>query len=633
MEQRGNPSRFRALADALPDVLFTARSDGKWDYVNHRFTESTGQPQSAGLGDGWLGALETTDARQVFERWRKAVAKGRRFEMRFRVLGPDGGARWFLGRAQPLPDGERTAVRWCGTWTDIDRLQRAEQALQLSERRFRASLHGSPVMAFRQDRSLRYTWVHNPLRGFAPEAMLGKRDVDILERREDAEILVSLKRRALDEGVNVRRMVLLHHDNEDRMYDLSLGPERDDGQVLGITGAAVDVTDQTRLERQLRKLAARLAEEHRRKDAFLAMLGHELRNPLAPIRNAVNFVTARERVEESELQQTMELIGRQVNHLTKIADELLDIGRVTSGQMEFEKEPLSLAEVIRNAVETAESSIHDHGHRLHLGLPAEPLRVLGDRARLSQAVVNLLQNAAKYTKEPSVITLTLEREAEEGLITVRDTGIGIPADFLPHVFDMFTQADRSLARSEGGLGLGLALVRTVAEAHRGRAAAYSDGPGQGSKFVLHLPLLRPSHARAQSGREKLRVQTPARRLLVVDDNRDVAESFAVLLRALGHEVKAVFSGGDALDAVEVFKPDAVFLDIGLPKMDGYEVARRIRERHRDEPPILVALSGYGHEEHVKRSRAAGFYRHLLKPPDISVVKALLSRLDAGSDSH
>lgn len=500
MEQSGKPSEFRALADAVPNIIFTTRSDGKWDYVNYRFTELTGQPQRAGLGDGWVGALEATDARQVLERWREAVAKRQPFEMQFRVRGPDGVPRWFLGRAQPVPYEARPTVRWCGTWTDIDRLQRVEQAL-------------------------------------------------------------------------------------------------------------------------------------RRSDGWLAMLSHELRNPLAPIRNAINLLQASKGVKESELRRAMDMIGRQVSHLTKIADDLLDIGRVINGQMEFQREPLRLAEVIRSAAETAQRSIHDHGHQLHLRLPAEPLRVFGDRARLSQAIVNLLQNAAEYTKQGSVITLTLEREADEGLIKVRDRGIGIAAELLPHVFDVFVQADRSLARSQGGLGLGLALVRTVAAAHGGHAQAYSSGPGRGSEFVVYLPLTRsvPCRDSIQSEAEKLSTEMPKRRVLVVDDNKDVAQSFAALLMALGHEVKAVFSSMDALGAVESFKPEAVFLDIGLPEMDGYELARRIRERHPEESPILFALSGYGQEEYVRRSQTAGFQQHLVKPPDIAAVRALLAHARFGTD--
>jgi PAS domain S-box-containing protein len=628
MERSGKSSEFQALGDAVPDILFTTRPDGTWDYVNYRFTDLTGLPQTSGLGDGWVGALDAADARQAIARWREAVAQGQPFEMRIPVRRPNGECCWVLSRTQPVRDEEGAVVYWCGTWTEIDRLQRAEEAIRLREERFRAALKGSPVMVFGQDRALRYTWVHNPPAGLLPEAMLGKRDSEILERRKDATMLESFKRRVLENGIHLRREVVLSQDGADRIYDLSLDPERDNGSVVGITGAAVDITDQTRLERRLRKLAARLADEHRRKDEFLAMLGHELRNPLAPIRNTVNLVQASPRVDESELRRAVDMIGRQVSHLSKIADGLLDVGRVISGQMEFKKKPLSLAKVIRNAVETAESSIHDHGHRLHLRLPAQRLQVHGDRARLSQAVINLLQNAAKYTKKASVITLTLEREGKEALIKVRDTGIGIPNDLLPHVFDMFTQADRSLARSEGGLGLGLALVRTVAKAHRGRAEAYSSGLGEGSEFVIRLPLMRSnsSPVRTQSAAEMEGVELRVRRLLVVDDNMDVAESFAALLRALGHEATAVFSSAEALDAVEAFRPDVVFLDIGLPEMDGYEVARRIRERWRADSPLLVALSGYGQEEHVRRSRQAGFCRHLLKPPEITIVKTLLSSL-------
>lgn len=625
-------AELRALTDAVPEILFTARPDGRWDYVNRRFTESTGLSQAVGLEEGWVRALDPADARRVLDRWRAAIAQGQAFEMRFRVRVSDGRSRWFLGRAQPVLDRADKRARWAGTWTEIDQLQRAKAAFQRREQRLATALEGSPVMVFGQDRALRYTWVHNPLGGFSAEAMLGKCDADLAPHSDGLALLEHLKRRVMEEGLRLRQAVPLRQGGETRYCDFTIDPEEQNGRVVGITGAAVDNTDRVRVEKRLGELTTRLAQEHQRKDQFFALLGHELRNALAPIRNAVHLLQARAHLTESELRKTMELVDRQVSRLAKIVDELLDLGRIASGRLACGRTSLSLTDVIRSAVETAEGSIQAHGHQLHLRLPAQPLRLDGDPARLSQAVVNLLQNAAKYSKDPSVITLTLERVGSQALIKVRDKGVGITKDMLPQLFELFAQADRSLARSEGGLGVGLALVRAVAEAHGGHAEAHSDGAGQGSEFVIRLPLpaAMPSSQRSASVAEEADVRTRARRLLVVDDNVDVAQSFAALLRALGHEAMAVYCGADALAAVGSFQPEVVFLDIGLPEMDGYEVARRIRARCPQGAPVLVAVSGYGQEEHLRRSRQSGFDEHLLKPVDIKDIKKLLSSLAVAS---
>ncbi len=387
-----------------------------------------------------------------------------------------------------------------------------------------------------------------------------------------------------------------------------------------LAGRAAIALDNAQLYHEVQK-----ADQH--KNDFLSMLAHELRNPLAPIRNAVQILRLRGG-DEPVLQTVRDLIDRQVQQLVRIVDDLLDISRITRGKIRLQMEPVELANVIARAVETSRPLIDARRHQLSLSVPAEPIKVQADPVRLTQVVGNLLNNAAKYTEEGGQIDLQVERNCREAVIRVRDTGIGIPGDMLSSVFDLFTQAERSLDRSEGGLGIGLTLVRRLVEMHAGRVEAFSPGPNQGSEFVVHLPLL--EEAAAPCGPINGAVPAPARgrqcRVLVVDDNVDAAESIAMLLRMAGHNVRAVYDGPEALNAAATFQPELILLDIGLPGMDGYEVARQLRSRTASRDTMLVAVTGYGQDEDFRRSREAGFDHHLVKPADPATLLSLFAHL-------
>ncbi len=385
------------------------------------------------------------------------------------------------------------------------------------------------------------------------------------------------------------------------------------------------------LERQ--RLGAELAETDRRKDEFLAMLAHELRNPLAPLRNAVHLFRMLG-PGDANLQRVGGIIERQVLHLTRLVDDLLDVSRITRGKIELHTEPIDLAAVVACSVEASRPLLDARRHELTVQLPGQPLWVEGDATRLTQVLGNLLNNAAKYTPEGGHICLTVEAGEKEATVRVRDDGRGIAADFLPRVFDLFTQGDPSPARSEGGLGIGLTLVKSLVGMHGGRVEAHSDGPGHGSEFVVRLPLLPMGNGEWGSGNEKQSTSViphsplpiaHSRRVLVVDDNADAADSLATLLRVQGHEVHAAADGPGALREVEGWRPQVVLLDIGLPGMDGYEVARRLREQAGWEQVLLVAVTGYGQEEDRRKALEAGFDAHLVKPADPGVLQELLAR--------
>jgi two-component system, sensor histidine kinase len=374
------------------------------------------------------------------------------------------------------------------------------------------------------------------------------------------------------------------------------------------------------LERQKTELALRSAD--RRKDEFLATLGHELRNPLAPILNSLEILKLSGAFEDARTAPACAVMERQVRHLNRLVDDLLEVSRITRGIIEVKKEPLDLAAIVRAAVETSRPILDNLRHEIKLDLATEQICVVGDPVRLTQVFANLLNNAAKYTNHGGVITIASRRDGADAVVTVQDNGIGIAGNLLSQVFDMFMQVDRSTRRSQGGLGIGLTLVKSLVTMHGGSVEARSDGPGLGSEFIVRLPLLEAMTTAAESARRIH--QLPSRRILIVDDSRDGGESLAMLLRVLGAEVALAHSGRQALDVLDGFKPDVVLLDIGMPGMDGYEVARRIRANTANRHIQLIALTGWGQDEDRQRSAAAGFNHHLVKPADVEMLRQLLS---------
>jgi len=369
-----------------------------------------------------------------------------------------------------------------------------------------------------------------------------------------------------------------------------------------------------------------LQEADRNKNEFLAMLAHELRNPLAPIHNALQLMCMQPSAEQSQWAQ--EVIQRQLAYLTRLVDDLLDVSRITRGKIALTREPLEVATLITRALETIGPLLQERGHTLTLQVPAEPLRVDGDSTRLIQALGNVLGNAAKYTDRGGRIELICVRQETEVEIHVRDNGIGIPAELLPRIFDLFTQLDRRSDQSAGGLGIGLALVRRLVEMHGGSISALSAGAGAGSEFVIRLPLLSHELVRAhdESGEQAHDTPMTPRRILLADDNPDALESLATVLRLRGHEVYSARNGVAALETAARHMPELALVDIGMPLVDGYEVARRIRAQEWGKAIKLVALTGWGQDSDRRRSQEAGFDAHLVKPLDFDKLTAVLAEL-------
>jgi PAS domain S-box-containing protein len=507
---------------------------------------------------------------------------------------------------------------------DITDHKRVEDALLESERRFSRFMQHLPGLAWIKDADGRYVYANDAAeQAFqTPRADLyGKSDEEIF-CPATASAFRENDRKALSSQTGIQVVEALEH--EDGLVHYSLVSKfpipGSNGQVALIGGMAVDITEHKRVEQALR-------DADRRKDEFLATLAHELRNPLAPIRNSIQILKL-EGVDEETTQHAREVIDRQVQHLVRLVDDLLDVSRVMRGKVDLRKERVDLGTVVARGVEIAKALIESQGHQLDIDLSSEPLRLNADPIRMAQVVGNLLTNAAKYTEAGGHIGITAQREDDEIVMCVSDDGIGIAPDVLPHVFDLFVQADNASTKAHGGLGIGLTLVRNLVELHGGRIDAYSEGLGKGSEFVVRLPLLREADKEhgGPEGTTSRNAGSSGQRILVVDDNQDSAMSLAMLLRLQGFKVELANGGQAAIQIAPSFLPDLVFLDIGMPAMDGYEVARHMRSIPALETTLLVALTGWGQPEDRERTAKAGFHHHLVKPLEPTALTAILALL-------
>jgi PAS domain S-box-containing protein len=474
--------------------------------------------------------------------------------------------------------------------------------------------------------------VAESLTGWKTDAAVGQ-PLDVVFRIVNEETRKSVANpatRALREGVIVglaNHTLLIARDGTERPIDDSAAPIRcKAGEVVGCVLVFRDVTERRHAEKELHRFAAELSEANRHKDEFLATLAHELRNPLAPLRNALHILKL-SGVGPQMFEQTREMMERQLQNMVRLVDDLLDVSRITRGKIELRKEHVGLAVVVQSAVETSRPLIEAGKHELNVSLPSEPIYVNADITRLAQVFANLLNNSAKYTQRGGRIWLTVERQGSDAVVRVRDNGVGIAADQMPRLFQMFAQVDGSLERSQGGLGIGLTLVKRLVEMHGGSVEGNSEGCGKGAEFVVRLPLADTSAGGSESQAAGQRSQGtstgPRRRIVVADDNEDSAASLAMLLRLLGHEVHVAHDGVQAAELATTIQPDLVLLDIGMPNLNGYEAARKIRSLPGGKKIVLVAVTGWGQDEDQRRATEAGFDHHLTKPADPAALGKII----------
>jgi PAS domain S-box-containing protein len=527
---------------------------------------------------------------------------------------------WFEMDAYPSCEGLILLAR------EISGRKRAEETLRESEARFRFLAETIPSLVWTAAPDDTITYVNSHLREFYGSEMPldTLKSTELLIYPDDIQRCAPLWAASLQEGkpyeVEIR---CIGADGTSRWYITRAVPQKDaSGRVLAWFGISTDI-------HELKLVQERLREADSRKDEFLAMLAHELRNPLAPIRNCIYLLGALGGGDPSRVR-VLEIMERQVNQMVRLVGDLLEVSRITRGKIELRKERIDLATVLKSAVETSQPLIDAAHHTLKVDMPPGLMFLDADPVRLGQVIANLLNNSAKYTEDGGRIWLSAKREGQEAVVSVRDTGLGISPQMLPRVFNVFTQATQTLSSSQGGLGIGLTLAKHLTQLHGGRIEGCSEGIGKGSEFIVRLPLAEECGPTSQ--REQKESQSAVssglshQRILIVDDNRDAADSLAEVLQHLGAKTLVVYDGHAALQAVEAFPPSIVLLDLGMPGMDGYAVAARLRQDVNAREAILIAVSGWGQEEDQRRSHAAGIDYHLVKPVEAAALEALLLSL-------
>jgi PAS domain S-box-containing protein len=549
----------------------------------------------------------------------QALQQGKEYNAEEIVIERPDGSRWTaLAHANPFYDESGRIAGAVNVLVDITERTRAERALaQLA-----AIVDSSDDAIISKDlNGVILSWNKSAERlfGYTASEAVGRPITLIIppdRLDEEPKILERLRR---GERVDHFETVRMRKDGSRFDISLTISPVKNAaGRVVGASKIARDITERKQAE-------AALQAADRRKSEFLAMLAHELRNPLAPLRNGLHILRlAGERgAVAAEARAMME---RQLEQMVRLIDDLLDLSRITSGKIELRKEQIDLATVVQHAVETSRPLMDASGHELTVTLPPQPVVVYADRTRVAQVFTNLLNNSAKYTARGGHIWLTCEQQGSDVVVKVKDTGVGIAPDMLARIFDMFTQVDRSLDRSQGGLGIGLSLVRRLVEMHGGSVEAYSAGPGRGSEFVVRLSVVLSPDQGPQRVGSDVASRSPQCRILVVDDNKDSANSLALVLKMTGHDTRTAHDGLEAVEAAKTFRPDVVLLDIGLPKLNGYDACRSIRAQPWGESMVLIALTGWGQEEDKCRSKEAGFNFHLIKPVDPADLEKLLAGL-------
>jgi PAS domain S-box-containing protein len=624
---RESEQRFARFMEQLPGLAWIKDLQGRYVYANDAAVKIFRCTRDGLYGKADDEVFPPQTAAQFQANDRRALASETGVQLIETLEHEDGIVHHSVISKFPILGPEGSPAFVGGMAIDITDRLRAEEVLAESEERFRQLAENIKEvfwMADPQTTEMLYispayeqVWGQSCQSLYEqPRSFLDAVHPDDRERVRLAAVEKHSRGEATDEEYRVVRP-----DDSVRWVRDRAFPVRDaNGRVYRMVGIAEDITEKKRAEEDLK-------EAHRRKDEFLATLAHELRNPLAPIRNALELIK-RADGNPTLMEQSRRMMERQLAQMVRLIDDLLDISRITRGKLQLRKERVELAAAVQTAVEATRSFIDAQAHQLTVTLPCEPVPLDADPMRLAQVFSNLLHNAAKYTEKGGHIWLTAEQRGGEVVVSVRDTGIGIAGEHLAHIFEMFSQVAPALERSQGGLGIGLALIRGLVELHGGRVEARSAGPGRGSEFMVCLPVVEtPVQARpeASGDREQSRAG-PKCRILVADDLRDSADSLAMMLRLAGHDTQTAHDGLEAVQAAATFRPDVVVLDIGMPKMNGYEAARHIRQQPWGKHMVLVALTGWGQEEDKRRAMEAGFDHHLTKPVEPVALEKLLAGL-------
>ena len=624
---------YRVTLSSIGDGVITTDTDGSVTFMNEVASDLTGWTATAGFGqplEKVFRIVDETTRETVENPASKVLREGGPKELTKNIvlIAKDGVERPIDESAAPILDDAGNVIGVVLVFHDTGRRRDAARHLQESEVRFGQLADSMPqiVWASKPDGTFDYynrRWFQyinlNP-------SQIEEARWDLYIHPDDLSSAYKRWQESLASGKRYKTEFRVRDAKGEYRWFLAqaLPVTDDDGKITRWFGTCTDVDEEKQTANELRNVAARLSEADRRKDEFIAMLAHELRNPLAPIRNALQILRITGG-SDNKLRSASEMMERQVGQLVRLVDDLLDVSRISRGKIELRRERIELDSVVYHALEAARPSCENGGVEFNIRMPEEPIFVYGDAARLAQAFGNVLNNACKFTDRDGRIDLSVDPEDEQAVVRILDTGIGISPQQLPRIFDMFVQADTSLERSASGLGIGLTLVKNLIEMHEGTVEAFSNGLGSGSQFTLRIPRLKEQVMPASTLDAAIHptLDGPGRRILVVDDNIDSAESLSMLLEISGHTVQMAHDGVEAVEKAANFLPEVVLLDIGLPRLNGYEAARKIRQEIWGKRMVLIALTGWGQEEDRQRSRDAGFDDHMVKPVDhIELMKSL-----------
>jgi len=616
--------RFRTLADATPVLVWGSDTDKGCNYFNKQWLDFTGRTTEQEMGDGWAEGVHPDDLKRCLETYGTAFDARTPFAVEYRLRRCDGEYRWVLDNGVPRFDPDGTFSGYIGSCLDITDRRRAEVQLRESEEQFRRIV----------ETALEGIWVLDPqghtafanarmaeMLGVSVADMLGRSLFDFMapEDRSMAATQLEHRRHGIAEVHDFR---FRRADGREFWAIVSASPYTDGrGTVVGILGMLTDITDRKRAEEELKSA-------DRRKEEFLAVLSHELRNPLAPIQTAVDLLLQAE-TNGAGSHRELAMIKRQVQNLERLVDDLLDVSRISRGKIELRKELVDLTAVVAQTVEAVRPLFVEHHLDFHISFPEEQILLEADSTRLEQILLNLLINSAKYTPQGGRIWLEVEQLPGKVIIRVRDTGIGMEPDLLPKVFDLFLQGERRAGLSHEGGGIGLSLAKNLVELHGGTITAHSQGRDKGSEIVVILPVTSKVHTRREQSPKAIQPEVseslPRRRILIVDDNVQAGESLGKLMSVVfAQEVRVVYDGKSALELAGAFHPEIILLDLEMAGIDGYEVAMRLRERSECSRALIVAVTGWGHEEDRRRSLEMGLDLHLVKPVTASDLRGLLA---------
>jgi PAS domain S-box-containing protein len=625
METKGlSEAVLQSLLRRAPIGFAFLDRDLRFVVVNDKLAEINGVPAEAHIGRH-VGEIVPALAQAVAEVTARIVKTGEpvlNHELVGETPAARGEQRWWDESWYPIQDTEGRLIGFGAMVEDITDRKRAEAAVEAARERRRRALSIETVgrLVFNlEGRILESNAAFERMSGYTIDELRSIQHWSVLTAQEYLHATARAAAELEATGKTAAYEKEMIRKDGSRWWGL-FSPTRvtDQGRKSECVEFIIDISHSKEIERELK-------EADRRKNEFLAILAHELRNPMAPLKNGLHIIRLSSK-PDSQLNRVAEVMDRQLNHLVRLVDDLLDVGRITSGKVELRKRPVSMSAVLATSIEASQALIDARQHQLQVNEGQDDLVVHGDFDRLAQVFANLLSNAAKYTDEKGRIEVTMRRDGADALIDVRDTGIGIPEADLPHVFDLFSQVRVHQGRTGGGLGIGLALVKQLVTLHGGAVHVASEGLGRGTVFTVRIPLIRSDQLRAVQPADTATGSVKRRRLrvLIVDDNKDVADSLAQLLGMQGHQALAAYDGVDALSKFQSNGFDAVLLDIGMPGMDGIETAQRLRRMPDGKHPLLVAVTGWGQDSDRQRTRNAGFDHHLVKPVNPETLTALLN---------